>query len=71
LIEDMVLLRHGGMSRLFTGAYALSTLAFLRAFAFGHVRQLDAVAARFIARLADNTPALDALNGPVSACWSM
>ncbi len=42
-IEDMNLLRHGGMSRLFTGLYAPSTLgSFLRSFAFGHVRQLDA-----------------------------
>src|SRR3954453_17591278 len=47
-IDDMALLRHGGMGRLFTGAYASSTLgSFLRAFTFGHVRQLDAVASRF------------------------
>ncbi len=42
-IDDMALLRHGGMGRVFTGAYAPSTLgSFLRAFTFGHVRQLDA-----------------------------
>src|SRR5579875_2282071 len=42
-IEDMNVLRHGGMGRLFTGLYAASTLgSFLRSFAFGHVRQLDA-----------------------------
>ena len=42
-IDDMGLLRHGGMSRVFAGAYASSTLgSFLRAFRFGHVRQLDA-----------------------------
>jgi hypothetical protein len=42
---DMHLLRHGGMGRLVTGVYAPSTLgSFLRAFTFGHVRQLDAVA---------------------------
>ena len=58
-IEDMGLLRHGGMSRLFTGAYAPSTLgSFLRSFAFGHVRQLDAVAARVVADLAVRTPLL-------------
>jgi hypothetical protein len=58
-IEDLGLLRHGGMSRLFTRAYAPSTLgSFLRAFTFGHVRQLDAVAARFLARLAAQTPLL-------------
>lgn len=52
-IDDMALLRHGGMSRVFTSAYAPSTLgSFLRAFTFGHVRQLDAVAARFLLALA-------------------
>jgi hypothetical protein len=48
-ISDMGLLRHGGMERVFTGLRAPSTLGtFLRAFRFGHVRQLDAVAARFL-----------------------
>jgi Transposase DDE domain group 1 len=58
-IEAMDLLRHGGMGRLFTGIYAPSTLgSFLRSFAFGHVRQLDAVAARLVADLAVRTPLL-------------
>ncbi len=58
-IDDMALLRHGGMSRLFACAYAPSTLgSFLRAFTFGHVRQLDAVASRFLTALADQTPLL-------------
>ena len=52
-IDDMALLRHGGMARLFTGAYAPSTLgSFLRSFTFGHIRQLDAVASRFLLALA-------------------
>jgi hypothetical protein len=56
-IEDMELLRHGGMGRLFDGVRAPSTLGtFLRAFRFGHVRQLDAVAARFVAGLAELSP---------------
>ena len=56
-IDDMALLRHGGMGRLFTHAYAPSTLgSFLRSFTFGHVRQLDAVASRFLTRLAEQTP---------------
>jgi hypothetical protein len=56
-IDDMALLRHGGMGRVFANAYAPSTLgSFLRAFTFGHVRQLDAVAARFLTRLAAQTP---------------
>src|SRR5215213_2483414 len=63
-IDDMALLRHGGMGRVFTGAYAPSTLgSFLRAFTFGHVRQLDAVASRFLTALADQTP----LVGPPQA----
>ncbi len=58
-IDDMALLRHGGMSRVFAHAYAPSTLgSFLRAFTFGHVRQLDAVASRFLTALADQTPLL-------------
>lgn len=58
-IEDMDLLRHGGMGRLFTGIRAPSTLGtFLRAFRFGHVRQLDAVAARVLGNLAAQTPVL-------------
>ena len=58
-IDDMDLLRHGGMSRLFNAVRAPSTLGtFLRVFTFGHVRQLDAVAAGLLARLAAATPAL-------------
>ena len=60
-IEDMDLLRHGGMSRLFSAGRAPSTLGtFLRAFTFGHVRQLDAVAATMLERLAGRTPLLPA-----------
>ena len=58
-IDGMDLLRHGGMDRLFTGIRAPSTLGtFLRTFTFGHVRQLDAVASRFLAALAKNAPLL-------------
>jgi hypothetical protein len=58
-IDDMDLLRHGGMGRLFTGIRAPSTLGtFLRCLSFGHVRQLDAVAAGLLARLAAHTPVL-------------
>ena len=56
-IDDMALLRHGGMGRVFANAYAPSTLgSFLRAFTFGHVRQLDAVASRFLTQLAGQSP---------------
>lgn len=55
-IDDMALLRHGGMGRLFARAYAPSTLgSFLRTFTFGHVRQLDAIASRFLIALAGLT----------------
>lgn len=58
-INDMDLLRHGGMNRLFNRIYAPSTLgSFLRAFTFGHVRQLDAVASRFLTNLAGQSPNL-------------
>ena len=58
-IDDMNLLRHGGMRRLFHDLRAPSTLGtFLRAFTFGHVRQLDAVAARLLPRLARTCPLL-------------
>lgn len=58
-ISDLDLLRHGGMPRLFHSIRAPSTLGtFLRLFSFGHVRQLDAVAARMLTRLATATPVL-------------
>src|SRR5450631_3368143 len=51
-IDDMALLRHGAMGKVFDRPYAPSTLgSFLRAFTFGHVRQLDAVASRFLTAL--------------------
>ena len=58
-IEDLALLRHGAMKRLFTGIRAPSTLGtFLRSFTFGHVRQLDAVASRLLINLAGQAPLL-------------
>jgi len=59
-IDDMGLLRHGAMSRLFTGVRAPSTLGtFLRTFTtFGHVRQLDAVASRLLINLCAQAPLL-------------
>ncbi len=56
-IDDMAMLRHGAMGRVFARPYAPSTLgSFLRAFSFGHVRQLDAVASRFLTSLAARAP---------------
>jgi len=56
-IEDMDLLRHGAMGRLFTGVRAPSTLGtFLHTVTFGHVRQLDAVASRLLINLCASAP---------------
>ena len=60
-IEDMALLRHGAMKRLFTGVRAPSTLGtFLRSFTFGHIRQLDAVASRLLISVCAQAPLLRA-----------
>lgn len=65
-IDDMALLRHGAMGSVFDRPYAPSTLgSFLREFSFGHVRQLDAVACRVLSNLAQHTPVLDGIDGPV------
>jgi Transposase DDE domain group 1 len=67
-IDDMAVLRHGGMGRVFARAYAPSTLgSFLRAFSFGHVRQLDAIASRFLFALAGLTRVLGPPAGPAAA----
>lgn len=59
-ISDLDVLRHGGMERIFTGGRAATTLGtHLRSYRFGHVRQLDAVAARLLVNLAQVTPILD------------
>ncbi len=62
-IDDMALLRHGAMKKVFSACYAPSTLgSFLRAFTFGHVRQLDAVASRVLINLAHATPVVKGLD---------
>jgi hypothetical protein len=65
-IDDMALLRHGAMGTVFDRPYAPSTLgSVLREFAFGHVRQLDAVASRLLGQLHEHTPLLAGIDGPV------
>jgi hypothetical protein len=67
-IDDMAVLRHGGMSKVFNSAYAPSTLgSLLRAFTFGHLRQLDAVASRFLVGLAARTPLLSSPGAATTA----
>ena len=74
-IDDMALLRHGGMGRIFARAYAPSTLgSFLRAITFGHVRQLDAIASRLLTALAGLTRLLgtpDPLTGGRAAEYAL
>jgi len=58
-IDDLDVLRHGGMGRLFASVYAPSTLgSFLRFFTWGHSLQLDAAARDLLAALATRTPLL-------------
>ena len=58
-IDDLDVIRHGGMTRLFNAVYAPSTLgSFLRAFTHGHGLQLAAVARRLLITLAGMTPIL-------------
>jgi hypothetical protein len=65
-IDDMALLRHGAMGKVLHRPMAPSTLgSFLRCMQFGHVRQLDAVAARVLAGAAAQTPVVAGVGGPV------
>ena len=58
-IDDLEVIRAGGMKRLFAGVYASATLGiFLREFTLGHVRQLGAVLRRHLLALADRTDVL-------------
>ena len=58
-IDDLDVIRSGGMNKLFDGVYACATLGiFLREFTHGHVRQLAAVLRRSLVALAARTPLL-------------
>ena len=58
-IDDLGVLRHGGMGKVFAGVRAPSTYGtFLRSFTFGHVRQLDAIHSRTLTGLATAVPRL-------------
>jgi hypothetical protein len=58
-IDDLDVLRHGGMTELFGGVRAPSTLgSFLRGFTWGNVRQLEVVSRRLLAGLGAATPVL-------------
>ena len=56
-INDIDVLREGAVHKVLPGVKTPSTLGtFLRAFTFGHVRQLGAVASRFLIALAQLVP---------------
>ncbi|WP_211588763.1 IS1380 family transposase [Allorhizocola rhizosphaerae] len=58
-IDDLDLLRHGGMKALFDGVYAPSTLgSFLRFFTWGHGLQLEAASRDLLTALAERVPLL-------------
>jgi hypothetical protein len=58
-IDDLDVLRHGGMAGVFASVYAPSTLgSFLRFFTWGHALQLEAAARDLLAALAARTPLL-------------
>ena len=66
-IDDLDLLRHGGMGKLFRGIRAPSTLGtYLRWFTHGHVQQFDAVNSRLIAGPGHPVP-----GWPDRARWSL
>jgi hypothetical protein len=58
-IDDLDVIRSGGMKNLFGGVYAASTLGiFLREFTHGHTLQLGAVLRRHLVGLGEHTPLL-------------
>lgn len=58
-IDDLQVVRSGGMKRLFTGVYAPATLGqFLREFTHGHASQLASVARAHLLALAERTSVL-------------
>src|SRR5262245_53062651 len=62
-IDDLDVIRSGGMNKLFGGVYACATLGiFLREFTHGHVRQLAAVLRRLLVALAARTPLLPGID---------
>jgi len=58
-IDDLAVIRSGGMNKVFGGVYASATLGILlREFTYGHARQLSAVLRRHLIALAEQTPVL-------------
>ena len=58
-IDDVDLVRSGGMTTLFDGVYALSTIGtLLREFSFGHARQLESVLREHLVALSERVDLL-------------
>jgi hypothetical protein len=58
-IDDLDVIRHGGMRSVFAGVYAPSTLgSFLREFTHGHVRQVQSAGREVLVQLASRTAVL-------------
>lgn len=58
-IDDIDIVRSGGMKTLFDGVYAPSTIGtLLREFSFGHARQLESVLREHLAGLCERVPLL-------------
>src|SRR5437762_1606983 len=58
-IDDLNVIRHGGMASMFAGVYAPSTLgSFLREFSHGHARQLQSAGREVLVQLAQRTAVL-------------
>jgi hypothetical protein len=63
-IDDLDVLRAGGMPTLFDGVYAPSTLGvLLREFSFGHARQLESVLRDHLVALAEHSELLVGIQG--------
>lgn len=61
-IDDLDVIRAGGMKKLFSAVYAPATLGiFLREFTHGHARQLASVLRRHLSALATRTDVLDGI----------
>lgn len=61
-IDDLDVVRAGGMKRVFGGVYAAATLGiFLREFTHGHARQLSTVLRKHLVALAARTPVMDGI----------
>jgi hypothetical protein len=61
-IDDLDVVRAGGMKQVFGGVYAAATMGiFLREFTHGHARQLSAVLRRHLIALAQQTTVLDGI----------